>query len=327
MVTNYFIDTCRYGIDKLEKVVYLIKKEFLGEIAPNDYYVDSGANALIIRCNSISLSESMSLDERYQFTHTLNFQVDGYKTEEYFNDRFYAVVKDKKGVFYLVNPDFSMKATYTFTLDSSGEHTDFQLSTISNYPLMRINNFAPWASANFTQDGVMYRWVTVTPSSTNRNTYICDYGSDEWECKEYNYCPLDTIQLNERANSVYCDDGIFCSNDGFSNIDFNKNSASITETYDGNNIVHTIKFSIPYDSSTWHNLLLDFNDNRYCAIVKSQCGHYFACGFEFGMMPSYSLEGSSSENDRIEITLQAINDGSRLIYSKVEIPIIVEENE
>ena len=326
MLTNYSLNTCSYSIDKLEKVVYLIKKEFIGEINPSEYYIDSAANANVITCNSVTLNESMSLDERYQFTHTLQFQVNGYMTEENFNDRYYAVVKDKNGVYYLVNPEFKMKPTYTYTLDGNGEYTDFQLSTISNYPLMRINNFAPWASANFTQDGVMYRWVTVTPSSTNRNTYICDYGSDEWECKEDNYCPLDTIQLNEKAYTVFCDDGIHCSNGGFVNVDFEKGSASITETYDGNNIVHTVKFSIPYENSTWHNFLMDFNNNKYCALVKARCGKNVACGFEFGLMPSYSLEGSSSERDKIDITLQAINDGGRLIYDKQDIPIIVEEN-
>ena len=116
-ITNYSIDKCKYRIDKLDKVVYLINKGSLGNVNTQSYYIDGGAQATVIRCNSVSLSETTNLDERYRFTHTLNFQVDGYMTLDDFNERYYTVVKDMNGVYYVVNPEFKMKVTYTYTLD------------------------------------------------------------------------------------------------------------------------------------------------------------------------------------------------------------------
>lgn len=324
MVTNYFINTCKYRIDKLEKVVYLIEKESLGEYNLGEYYIDGGAGATVIKCNSISLAESSSLDERYQFTHTLTFQVDGYKTEADFNNRYYAIVKDKNGVYYLVNPDFKLQPTYTYTIDANGERTEFQLSTISNYPLMRVNNFAPWADPNYITGPTMYNWFNITPNPNDRNTFICDYGDEgTYECKEYNHCAINTIELNEKIYTKFCEGTIYCTNNGFINVDFTKNSATLTEKYDGTNIIHELKFTIPYDQMNWHNTLLDFNENTYSVLIKTNCDVNIACGFQFGFLPSYSIEGSTSETDKIEITLQSVNDGYRLVHENNNIPIII----
>ena len=324
MITNYSLNTCKYRIDKLEKVVYLMSKDSIGEISPNEYVVIGGASATRIICNSISLNETTSLDERYQFSHSLSFQVDGYRNDTSISDMFYVVVKDKNGSYYLVNPQFKMKMTYTYTLDSIGEHTDFTLSTISNFPLMLIENFAPWADSvsPYTEPYTEYKWVNIEPIAPDRTTYICDVGENDFTCKDYSYCPIDKIKLNLASQSTYCDGEIMCSNNGYVDIDHIKNSASFTESFDGENIAHEIKFSIPYDNMTWHNFLLDFNGNKYSAVIVSKCGKYIACGFDIGFMPSYSLQGSSSEDDKIEITLQEINNGFRMVYENEEIPII-----
>ena len=312
-ITNYSIDKCKYRIDKLDKVVYLINKGSLGNVNTQSYYIDGGAQATVIRCNSVSLSETTNLDERYRFTHTLNFQVDGYMTLDDFNERYYTVVKDMNGVYYVVNPEFKMKVTYTYTLDSTGEHTDFSLSTISNSPLLRVDNFAPWATANFTSGDTMYKWVNVTPTS-DRNSYICDFAEDDFVCKPYSLCSIDTIMLNETAYSTYANGFAHYTNDGFKQVDYIKNSATFTETFNGENIVHQLKFTTPYDNSSWHNLLLDFMDNKYCTIITTKCGKSIACGFQHGLMPSYNITGSNSENDKIEITLADLHDQGRLIY-------------
>jgi len=320
IINNYSINTCRYRIDKLDKVVYMVSKESLGKISASEYFIDGCAQALVIKCNSVSLTETTSLDERFQFSHSLTFQVDGYKTEGYFFGRYYAIVKDMDGVYYLVNPEFKMKATYTYTIDSTNEYTEFTLSTISNYPLMRIDNFAPWANANFTSGSSIYKWVNVTPTS-DRNSYICDFIEDNSPCKPYSRCGLDTIMLNERAYTTYCEGDVFYSNTGFKNIEYIKNSATFTETFNGNTISHQLKFSIPYDSSSWHSFLLDFPHNKYSMVLTTKCINV-GCGFTFGLIPSYSLSGSNSESDRIEITLDGVDNGERIIYSASPIPII-----
>ena len=315
-VNNYTINKCQYSIDKLDKVIYLIEKSSLGNVDTQSYYIDGGAQATMIRCNSLSLSETTSLNERYKFTHTINCQVDGYKTVDDLNGRFHVVVKDMNGVYYVVNPEFKMKVSYTFTLDSVGSYTDFTFSTVSDYPLMRVDNFAPWASADsVATDGSIYKWVNITPTSSN-TTYICDVPSTAettWECKDYSLCGINNIKLNETAYSTYENGFAHYTNDGFKTIDYLKNSASFTENFDGNKVIHTLKFTLPYSDSSWHNSLLDFNDNKYCTIITTKCGKSIACGFQHGLMPSYNITGSNSETNKVEITLSDLHDQGQLI--------------
>lgn len=312
-VSNYTINNCKYTIGKLDKVLYLVDKSSLGNVDTQDYYIDGGAQATMIKCNSISLTENTNLDERYKFTHTINFQVDGYKTVADFNERYYAVVKDMDGEYYLVNPEFKMKITYNFAIDATGSHTDFQLSTVSDYPLLKVNNFAPWASAgSVAVDGSIYKWVNITPTSSN-TTYICDSDEDDFVCKPYSNCSIDTIMINETNYSTYSDGFAHYTNDGFKKIEFIKNTASFSEEFDGNNVKHTLKFSIPYDNSSWHNYLLDFKDNKYCAIITTKCDKSIACGFQHGLRPTYTITGSNSESNKIEITLSDLHDQGQLI--------------
>ncbi len=314
-VTNYTIDNCKYRIDQLEKVVYMIGKSSIGSINTTDYYIDGGAGALKILCNSISINEESSLDERYRFTHTLNFEVDGYKTIEDLDDKFYAVVRDKNGDYYLVNPQFKMRIGYTYTISTS-ESTAFEMRTESDYPLMKIINFAPWAeSGGKNPDGSMWKWVTITPTEDS-NTYICDVPSSAetlWECKDYSLCKIDEIRINETAYSTFADGFANYTNDGFKTIDFIKNSASFVEQFDGNNVQHKLTFTIPYDETNWHNILLDFQTNKYCTIITTTCGKSIACGFQHGLQPSYVLDGSSSEQNQIQVTLQDLHDQGKLI--------------
>ncbi len=311
-VSNYTIEKCKYSIPKLDKAVYLLDKTSIGNVDTESYYIDGGAQATLIHCNSVTLSETSSLDERYRFTHTLNFQVDGYSNVDSLNECYYVVVKDMDGVFYLVNPEFKMKITYTYTLDSNGEHTDYSLSTISNIPLMRVDNFAPWASSGGISGDTLYKWVNITPT-LDRNSYICDFVEDDFVCKPYYQCGIDKIMINETAYSTYNAGMANYTNSGFKAIEFTKNSAVFTETFDGERITHQLKFTLPYNNSSWHNLLQDFNDNKYCTIITTKCGMSIACGFEHGLMPSYNLTGSNTENDKIEITLSDLHDSGMLI--------------
>lgn len=287
----------------------------------NDYYISDAASALRIKCHSISVNDTESLDERFKFTHTLNFAVMGYKNQEDLQGNYYVVIKDKDGEYYLLNPDFPMRVTYTFTCDSSNLRTEFEISTPSNLPIMHIENFAPWATAQFTSGNTMYKWVNLAPASAitasgDLDTFICDY-EDEFECVDYSNCVVKQILLNETAFSTFSADDAYVrfTNDGFKEIDFIKNSASFTETFDGDKIVHSLKFKIPFTSDTqWQNKLLDFQTNKYAVIVRTTCGSVILSGFGHGLQPSYTINASTAASNYIEITLSDLHDQGRLIY-------------
>ena len=320
-VTNLSINKCRYSIQKLDNYVWLLPKESIG-IINDEYYVESSAKALQIKCYSVSLTSQESLDERYKFTHTLNFNVLGYKNHKDFGERYYAMVRDMDGNYWLVNPDFKLKFSYTFTVDTANMHTDFTLTSDSNMPVMSIRKAAPWADANYTSGSTMYKWHEITPAYSE-DTFICDV-EEEWECKDYNHCKITELAINETRYTSFSDEteAALYSNDGFKTVDFIKNSATLTEQFDGEKIVHTVKFKIQFtDNTTWQNQLLEFANNKYCVIVYTSCGHKIATGFHYGLHPTYAINATAKEGNYVEITLQDLHDEGSFIAISTNISL------
>lgn len=284
-VSTYRNNECRYNIDKLEKVVYLISEDDLRNIHIDngEAYVDSiSATPLSLAVYNISFTDTDELDERYKFTHTLTFSMKGYANYKYFQSKYYAIVKTVDGVYWLVNPLFPCKVTYTYTLDANGSHTDFTLATISNHPTLRVHGLDH-----------------ATP----------------YECG-YQHCKFDTLSLNEAKYSLRSGNNIKYTNDGFKDVVFNKNSAVFTETFDGNNVSHSIQFNIKFDDykSYWHYNLLEFMNNKYAAIIKSSCGKYILTGFNFGLQPSFTVTANDEMTmDNIQINLIDSHDNGEFI--------------
>ena len=314
MVSTYTINTCEYRLDNLKKVVYLLDKTCLGDVNTKDYYINGGSGALRIQCNTLTVTESSSLDERYSFSHNVTFSVDGYKTTEDLNGKYHVAVVDKNGNWWVVNPEFKMKVSYTYTLSTNSESTTFTMTVDENIPMLRAINFAPWATSDFSSGTTLYRWATITPISGDSSTYICAEDTENKdECKDYSYCGISDIRVNETVYSTYSNGFAIYTNDGFKTIDFAKDSATFTETNNGENVTHTLKFSIPLTSSSWHNHLLDF-DCTYCTILTTNCGKSIACGFKYGLTPSYAITASTSQTDKIEVTLTNLQDEGELIF-------------
>lgn len=284
-VSTYRNNECRYNIDKLEKVVYLISEDDLRNIHIDngEAYVDSiSATPLSLAVYNISLTDTDEFDERYKFTHTLTFSMRGYANYKYFQSKYYAIVKTVDGVYWLVNPLFPCKVTYTYTLDANGSHTDFTLATISNHPTLRVHGLDH-----------------ATP----------------YECG-YQHCKFDTLRLNEAKYSLRSSNNIKYTNDGFKDVVFNKNSAVFTETFDGKNVSHSIQFNIKFDDykSYWHYNLLEFMNNKYAAIIKSSCGKYILTGFNFGFQPSFTVTANDEMTmDNIQINLIDSHDNGDFI--------------
>lgn len=284
-VSIYKNNECRYNIDKLEKVVYLISADALRKIHIDDgeAYVDQIVQEpLSLAVYDIVLSDTDELDERYKFTHTLTFSMNGYANYRDFEGRYYAIVKTIDGVYWLVNPMFPCKVTYTYTLDANGSHTDFTLATISNHPTLRVHGL------------------------NHATPYVCGY----------RHCKFDTLRLNEKKFSLIDGDTIKYSNDGFKDVVYNKNSASLTEQFDGKNIQHTITFNIKFDDykSSWHYNLLEFTNNLYAAIITTTCDKYILTGFHFGLRPAFTVTANDDFTmDNIQIQLVDSHDNGDTI--------------
>ena len=281
-VTNYTPEKCRYLVEKLVKTVFLISEDAVKDIRIDngDAYINSVSESPIkIDCYSINLQEEESLDERYRFTHTLTFSVNGYANSDDFQGRFYAIVKDNEGTYWLVNPLFPCKVTYTYTLGYNQSHTDFTMATVSNHPVLRLHNFGD-----------------ATP----------------YECQEYFLDGIDALWLNEKRYTVHDGNSVKYTNDGFKTIEYNQRAATFTETFDGTNTSHQIDFDILFSQykSSWHYNLLEFKDNLYSAVFKTRNNKYALCGFSFGLQPSFKINADDTIQgaDKIQITLQDAHD-------------------
>lgn len=292
-VSTYINNNCKYRLDKLDNVVYLISEEASKNIHIDNgeaYVMDIDQEPLSLKVYNIALTDSDELDERYKFTHQLTFSMDGYANYKDFQGRYFAIVKSLDGVYWLVNPLFPCKVTYTYTLDANGSHTDFTLSTASNHPTLRIRNISH-----------------ATP-------YNCGYKR----------CTFSDLKLNESIYSLKTDNHVLYTNDGFKDVIFTKNSGVFTEQFDGTNIQHDLKFDINFDDykSSWHYNLLEFVENRYAAIVRTSCDNYILCGFGFGLNPSFNVEANDDVSmDKIHIDLSDVHDNGDFIAFEDEITI------
>ena len=283
-VTNYNT-TCKYHIGKLDNVIFLISEE-----ASKDIIIDQGAayisgiteQPLAINCYNIKVEETDELDERYRFTHSVSFSVNGYLSHLDLDNRFYAIVRDSEGTYWMINPMFPAKVTYTYTLNATNSFTNFVMATASNHPILRVEDF----EATHTRD--------------------CGYF----------HCTLKDVRLNENKYSRANGGTIRYTNDGFKDISFNRNSATFTETFNGTNISHQLDFSIPFDDykSSWHYNLLEFQDNLYSAIIKTSCDKYVITGFHHGLQPSFTVNADDDmKMNTIDISMSDLHDNGKFI--------------
>lgn len=284
-VSNYNPFECTYRIDKLDNVVYLIPEAALRNIKiDNGYaYVENiEYEPIYFNCYNISLEDTDTLDERYEFTHTLKFSVNGYVNHNDFQGCYYVIVKSVDNEYWLVNPLFPCKITYTYTLGYQDNHTDFTLSTVSNHPTLRIHNM---------NQGRPYH------------------------CNGYLLNGIDRLFLNEKMFSSHSGKNVYYTNSGFKEVIYDKKSATFQEQFDGDNVSHSVQFNIKFDDykSSWHYNLLEFQDNLYAAIITTTKGEYVLCGFGFGLQPSYTVASDGEMTpDHIEIRLVDMHDNGDL---------------
>lgn len=274
MITNYIPNTCKYNVNNLKKVVHIFSE------ALNKVYIDNGeayvdnlnGTLQAITGTSISFTETTSYNDRFQFVKEVSLTVDGYVNLSALNGKYYVVLEDEHGTYWLVNYDFPSFVTYTYTLEDGTEETVFKFSALSNFPTLKLN-------------------ISVASASP---------------CKSYSLVKVDKLKMlekryasiSESAHTVYG-----YSNAVYKTVNFLKNSLVMTEEFDGSNVNTSIAFDVELDEykSSWHYNLLEYQNNKYVAIVN---GH-LACGFEMGLVPSYNVQGNHEVglSDKVTITL------------------------
>ena len=289
-VTNYTpgASICKYTYNKLKDVIYLVSKDHLKTvyIDNGEAYID-GLTELPLRLNgfNIALNEEATLDERYKFKKTVTLSMHGYVDSSIFGGRYYVILESFDGTFWMVNTDFPSRLTYTFNLSKDVYQTDFTLSSVSNFPTLRLAS----------------EFEAVAPPCLGFNIY----GVESLKLLEKELCGINTSN-----KTVYT-----YTEKPFQDVEFLGDSCSMQEVFDGEHVSTTIEFDIAFDAykSSWHYSLLEFLENLYSAIITPKGGdNAFFAGFNFGLEPSFIVQTQSNQgSDIITVRLvEASNYGS-----------------
>lgn len=277
-VSNYTPDKCAYKYSKLKNVLYLVSASHAKNIHIDNgeaYIDDLSETPTRIKGYNIQFTEEESLDERYKFGKTITISVNGYADINSLNDKYYAIIETVEGVKYMVNVDFPSRITHTYTLSNGVSQTDFTFRSQSNYPTLKL-------STN----------ITAT----------------DFECTGYRHPGKIALQLIDKNNvriSTHSNK-ITTYSDTWKDVKFIGNTCKLTEEFDGERVTDTITFDIHLDDykTSWHYNLLEFLDNLYASIISVDGeADKFYSGYNFGLIPSFSIKGGSTMNDSNIITV------------------------
>lgn len=291
MVDNY-LQGCGYNIPRLKSHIFIFDDSILRYINVDNGLDDASIlNApSVLTGFSINFSEETSLDERYKFSKELNISVnDKVDVKELFNGRYYVIVEDLEGNYYLTNSDFKYKYTYNYTLSEGVNQTDITLQTDSNFPLLKID--MPKIAVN--------------------------------ACKTYKYVHIKQLQMIEVEKAKWSNyDRQLTISESLKTVDFNRNSLSFNESFDGERVTATLSFNMPLKSAneSWPYNLLEFQENKYTAVITTDENKQLITGIYTGLQPSYNINGSDNEDGNIyEITLiEVSNNSSEIVEIKIE---------
>ena len=302
-ISNYMPSKeCGYKYDKLKNVVYLVTKDHLKDIHIDNgdaFIINLDEAPLMVECISVEFSEQESLDERYKFTKTLKFTVNGYANVNSLEGGCYGIIVASDGTTFMTNVDFPAKVTFTYNLTSSKNQTEFTLTSQSNYPTLRLD-------------------ANLNASSKKCKVYA------EYGVESINFIEKDYVTLNDRTSVITLFGGR-----KFNTVEFLKNACTLQETWDGEKATDVLSFDIAFDDykTSWQYNLLEFMDNLYAGMVKPKSdSNAFFIGFNFGLRPSYEIATTTEDGSSNKITITMREDSVHGMYT-LENPRIVENGD
>ena len=297
MISNYNLD-CGYHNFELKDKIYLVPDYALKVIYTDGFnevvFQGDSSNVTLLEGHEITFQEETSFDERFKFSKTLSLKVNGYKTFNDLDYRYYAIIETKDSEFYLVNVDFPSFVTHTYTLNANANETELVFSSQSNIATLKLTNFEP----------------------NNVNS-----------CKEYSTSKIKNVKLTESWGSSLSTWQKSLVNKGdFVDIEPLPDSISLTEEFDGEKYTVTLGFDIPmsYYKNDWHIKLLQFTENKYRGYIQLEGGILVFVGYNVGLFPSYTINGDIISIRLQEVAIRGIAYGNDYAIIDTNIPNSIE---
>lgn len=318
MVEEFRYDGCRYQMGSLKPIVYLLDKN----TTRIDYLIGNykcevrniyATNIFKIGGTECKLAVAETVNERLDFKTDITLKMRENWKEPWVvllnqlkNGQYYVVIEDTNGVQYIQTPEFTSEFSYTYEFNTgsdSGHTAELKFSCQCNQPVVILDhNIAPTK--------------TYEPDCAYARGGITDF-----RMTPFQYVLLEADRQNGTFSKVTCTKG-----EAMHIIDFSPNSFQFRQQYDGRNYQERLTFTIPLSDYKyyWRYNLVEFTENRYAIIFKTAQENWIATGFEFGMMPTYTIETSESVEymNTITITLQGASQDS-IYYCSDRDPEIV----
>ena len=333
MVENFYLEKCRYMLGSLKPFIYVLPKETtrIDYIVDNYPVVTNGVTSYVGRCEvqniyatniikiegfKTMLEVTETVDNRLAFATKVTLSM-----RENWGEPFvsllnqlkgvnaYVVVEDLMGNQYIQTPEFTSAFGYTYNFDSAsnnGHVAELTYSCDANNPLVILNN-------------------TIAPTQTIGND--CAYqdgGIRNFKMCPYQFAFIDNNVQTGQFTTITCTGG-----ETMHLIEFTPKSFQFRQQFDGRNYQERLTFRIPLSDYKYYFRynLVAFMQNRYAVTFETGQGNWIAAGFEFGFMPTYTVETSESveELNLIEITLQHTGQNS-IFYCSDRTPSIVDSS-
>lgn len=288
MAISNYLQTCEYKLGGLKPFIYVIHKNALklnikAKGIEVNFNKTKESDVYKIEAQMVTYEQQETYANKFRFDSSVKVLINEQYKEPFFyglrtlrTNQYYIIIEDKKGIQYLVNPELYTKMTYEYTFtDTVDNHNSVEITwnNLSNFPLLifkeRVeSNLLLLGEECFYTIGNAYNLVMTR------------------------FQDLHTKDDGVKAEEIYVDDI-----EKLKEVQYLKESFTLTEMFDGNKFTTELTFSIPLADHQfeWAYDLLEFKDNTYKGLVRTTNDNYLLLGNENGLFPSYTIR--TSEDD------------------------------
>ena len=288
MAISNYLQTCEYKLGGLKPFIYVIHKNALklnikAKGIDVSFNKTKESDVYKIEAQMVVYEQQETYANKFRFDSSVKVTINEQYREPFFyglrtlrTNQYYIIIEDKKGVQYLVNPELYTKMTYEYTItDTIDNHNSVEITwnNLSNFPLLIFKERVE-SNLLFLGEECYY---TIGNAYNLMMTRFQD---------------LHVKDDGVKADEIYVDDI-----EKLKEVQYLKESFTLTETYDGNKFTTELTFSIPLSDHQfeWAYDLLEFKDNTYKGLVRTTNDNYLLLGNENGLFPSYTIR--TSEDD------------------------------
>lgn len=295
-ITNY-LRLCDYQIGGLKPFIYLIDKSALKlniKAKGIEVFFEKRKEGDVKKIDAqlCIYTQEETYSNKFRFNSTLQVTVNEqyedpflYGLKDLRLNKYYIIIEDKKGTQYLVNPELFTKFTYEYTFVDGGDNYNSVVLTfvnLSNFPLLI---FKEKIESNILLFGKK-----------------CDYNL----AKTVSLVMAHYEDLKVNDDGVKCDEIYVDDIEYLKKVEFMKETFNLKETFDGSRFKIEMSFSIPLSNHQfeWAYDLIEFQKNKYKALIHTTNNNYILVGNEKGLFPSYTIQTSEEDETPNLITFK-----------------------